>query len=83
LNGIIKVIHIKDIERMIIVKNKKVFKIKPKDISSFYIGNTINFSEYKSGEYIEKQQYQKKLIMIVLQQNLMNLLLMKIIMYIF
>lgn len=34
--------------------NKKIFKIRPNNKTSFYIGNTINFSEYKSGGYIEE-----------------------------
>ena len=36
--------------------NKKIFKIKKNedDDTSFYIGNTMNFSEYKSGGYIEE-----------------------------
>ena len=41
-------------------KNKKIFKIKPKDKSSFYIGNTTNFSEYISGGYIEETAIPKK-----------------------
>ena len=34
--------------------NPKVFEIEPKDSTSFYIGNTMNYSEYKSGGYIEE-----------------------------
>ena len=40
--------------------NRKVFKIKPKTPTSFYIGNTLNFSEYKSGGYIEETILPKK-----------------------
>jgi ubiquitin-activating enzyme E1 len=36
-------------------ENKKnIFKIKSKDPTSFYIGNTTNFSKYISGGYIEE-----------------------------
>ena len=54
----------KDVEGMTEINycenNKKVFKIKPRDISSFYIGNTKNYSEYKSGGYIEETVIPKK-----------------------
>ena len=35
-------------------EKKQVFKIERKDANSFYIGNTLNYSEYKSGGYIEE-----------------------------
>lgn len=48
----------KDVEGMIELnydENKKnIFKIKPKDETSFYIGDTSNFNEYISGGYIEE-----------------------------
>ena len=34
--------------------NKKIFKIEKESETKFYIGNTLNFSEYKSGGYIEE-----------------------------
>lgn len=34
--------------------NKKIFKIKPKSNKEFYIGNTLEYSEYKRGGYIEE-----------------------------
>ena len=34
--------------------NKTIFKIKSKDATSFYIGNTMNYSDYKEGGYIEE-----------------------------
>ena len=34
--------------------NQKVFKIELKSKNEFYIGNTLNYSEYKSGGYIEE-----------------------------
>lgn len=40
--------------------NKKIFKIKIKDNTSFYIGNTMNFSDYKEGGYIEETILPKK-----------------------
>jgi ubiquitin-activating enzyme E1 len=51
-------IYFKDVEGMNEInyneENKKIFKIKPKSKNEFYIGNTLNFSEYKSGGYIEE-----------------------------
>ena len=51
-------VFFKDVEGMNEInyskENKKVFKIKPKSKSEFYIGNTLNYSEYKSGGYIEE-----------------------------
>ena len=48
----------KDVEGMSEINysdnNKKVFKIEPKKENEFFIGNTLNFSEYKSGGYIEE-----------------------------
>ena len=41
--------------------NKKIFKIKSKDYTSFYIGNTLNFSNYKEGGYIEETILPKKI----------------------
>ena len=35
-------------------EKKNIFKIEAKDANSFYIGNTLNYSEYKSGGYIEE-----------------------------
>lgn len=48
----------KDVEGMIELnydENKKnIYKITPKDETSFYIGNTSGFSEYTTGGYIEE-----------------------------
>jgi ubiquitin-activating enzyme E1 len=48
----------KDVEGMIELnydENKKnIYKITPKDETSFYIGNTSSFSEYTTGGYIEE-----------------------------
>ena len=48
----------KDVEGMTEINynenNKKVFKIEPKNKNEFYIGNTLNYSQYKSGGYIEE-----------------------------
>ena len=41
--------------------NKKIFKIKSKDETSFYIGNTMNFSNYKKGGYIEETVLPRKI----------------------
>ena len=35
-------------------ENKRIFKIDHKSENEFYIGNTLNFGEYKSGGYIEE-----------------------------
>ena len=35
-------------------KKKNVHKIQSKDKSSFYMGDTSDFSEYISGDYIEE-----------------------------
>jgi ubiquitin-activating enzyme E1 len=35
-------------------KKKNIYKITPKDETSFYIGDTSNFSEYTTGGYIEE-----------------------------
>ena len=54
----------KDVEGMTEInynkENKKVFKIEPKSDIEFYIGNTLNYSEYKSGGYIEETVTPKK-----------------------
>ena len=54
----------KDVEGMTEInynkENKKVFKIEPKSDIEFYIGNTLNYSEYKSGGYIEETVIPKK-----------------------
>ena len=42
-----------------IEKNKKIFEITPKDASSFYIGNTMNYSDYKSEAYNEETSIPK------------------------
>ena len=51
-------VFFKDVEGMNEINysetNKKIFKIKPKSNKEFYIGNTLNYSEYKSGGYIEE-----------------------------
>lgn len=48
----------KDVEGMTEINynesNHKVFKIEPKSKNEFYIGNTLNYTEYKSGGYIEE-----------------------------
>ena len=48
----------KDVEGMIELnydeKKKNIYKITPKDNTSFYIGDTSNFSEYTTGGYIEE-----------------------------
>ena len=42
-------------------ENKKnIYKIKSKDETSFYIGDTSNFSEYKTGGYIEETTLPQK-----------------------
>lgn len=59
----------KDVEGMTEINynesNHKVFKIEPKSKNEFYIGNTLNYTEYKSGGYIEEtvlpKQVNKKL----------------------
>ena len=35
-------------------ENKRIFKIDHKSENEFYIGNTLNFGEYKYGGYIEE-----------------------------
>ena len=49
-------VSFKDVEGMTEINynenNHKVFKIEPKSNNEFYIGNTLNYSEYKSGGYI-------------------------------
>jgi len=42
-----------------IEKNKKIFEITPKDASSFYIGNTMNYSDYKSEGHNEETSIPK------------------------
>ena len=46
----------KDVEGMTEInyseEKKNIFKIEPKDLNSFYIGNTLSYSDYKSGGYI-------------------------------
>ena len=48
----------KDVEGMTEInyseEKKNIFKIEPKDLNSFYIGNTLSYSDYKSGGYIEE-----------------------------
>lgn len=34
--------------------NKKIFRIKPKSKNEFFIGNTLDYNEYKSGGYVEE-----------------------------
>ena len=40
--------------------NKKIFKIERNTPTSFYIGNTMNYNDYKSGGYIEETIIPKK-----------------------
>ena len=40
--------------------NRKIFKIKSRDATSFYIGSTKNYSDYKEGGYIEETVLPKK-----------------------
>ena len=53
-----KYIIFKDVEGMNEInytdKNKRIFKIEPKSETEFYIGDTLNFGEYRSGGYIEE-----------------------------
>ena len=41
-------------------KRQNIYKIKSKDKTSFYIGDTSNFNEYISGGYIEETTSPKK-----------------------
>jgi hypothetical protein len=41
--------------------NKKIFKIKQKNDTEFYIGNTFNYSDCKSGGYIEETVLPKEI----------------------
>ena len=54
----------KDVEGMTEINynenNSKIFKIEPKSKDEFYIGNTLNYSEYKSGGYVEETVLPKK-----------------------
>ena len=59
-----KYIIFKEVEGMTEINysenNKRVFEIEPKSDKEFYIGNTLNFSDYKSGGYIEETFLPKK-----------------------
>lgn len=41
--------------------NKKIFKIEQKNDTEFYIGNKLNYSDYKSGGYIEETVLPKEI----------------------
>ena len=53
-----KYIIFKDVEGMNEInytdENKRIFKVEHKSETEFYIGNTLDFGEYKSGGYIEE-----------------------------